>query len=1694
MAIDQHNKRSINCKSAEAAMGLKSPKLRLLNCLIVSLLTYSDISPAVDVELLQSYNSTNAKAAIKYISDLEFLNDGSLVAADSSLGAVTTFSEGIANKVVIAGKAKAFSSRKVSGIDALPDGALAVTNSGDDTIIILDSAGEVSNKFGASGAGAGLLKSASSLAYSHNERIYLADEVGHISVFSLDGVFLYRIGRDNTNPARNLKIPKQVKLDKQERVYVLDSAEMGSIHIFTQAGKRLKTIKAAQLHATTGAKKIKLSAIAVSAQGQLFIADKISGKILQYDWHSNKVKRVFGSSGKGPGQYINTTALAVSDNFKIAVADSGNKKIDVYQLPSESLGKEDPAPYASIRFTGLAKLQCSNAYELNNGQLLCLDNKKNAVNILDNNGKVIKTLDSKLKNPIQASFDDQKIAVLGSKGVFVFNHAGTRIAQFSARGKKEGELKGAKDLFLTGKRIYVAESGLPRVQFFTQKGAFLGKLPRPGDSPNLLIKPTAVAVNSVGEIFVADNEKKKIVVFSANNQFMYDIGAPLKSPDAFTHFIDLAVDVDDNLYVLAGTNANKQSVHIYKGKQRIFRFANYSKKESSALQNATSLTLTPKQKTSIAIFDAKKGGMLNYHYIKVPAKVSGLKVTGDVNAAHLDWSKVAGQHIKGYRVFGALNVASDTYELIDTVQSTQLNISQKPNKAYAKYRVSAISGFDKQGIASASVEDIFLEAYQGYKNAEYDIAEKILSIAIGQNPQHAAAIKYLGLSYKKMGQNEAALSQFKSLANIDGFREEGLKLQVETLHEDQQFIEALVLVQQLIKQAPNDAETQLYCGQLSLEMNDAIGAVDCLEAAIKLQPEHIHSQLLLGRAYLKVGAKEQGFAQLEKALAGSIDVEGLTDKQRTDAALLWSEAGDIYVQFQEYELATTKYQHAISLQGENTQAQLGLANVYLLEEKYEEVRNIAIALAGNVDTLSEGNYLLGVVALANKDEGTALLSLGKSSRADANNVPAWIALAALYSQREEKERALQTLQTAATNNPQSHDAQLAYGRAAFINNNNDDAVSALTTALQIKPNDFSTHLAMAEAQAHSGALKQAEKHAQQAIRIQPKNIKPLLTKSKIQEQQGKTGDALESIRKAIAIDKTNATLHVRLATLYLHNSLYDQSLAAIEQALILNPKLATAFVTQGDLYIQRRLYEAAIESYEKAAEITPSVENKNLVNAAYAEKKKSEEFRFNQPQLVFENFNIHPIFSAAYKQYSNKPVGSIVVRNAAATSYGNLSLSFNVKGYMDFPTTTPINLISGGQSIELPLNAAFNNQVLDIDEDTGVQVEIKLNFVRNGQKDSISITRPMTIHGKNAITWSQPHMAGSFVTPKDDLLRGFVRQAINEYKPEHGPLSESLVSAMTLFNSFNALGIRYVVDPSNPFAELGEDTVDYVQFARETLKLKSGDCDDLSVLLSTSLENLGIATALLDVPGHLLMMFNTGIPERDRTVISQQESLVVIRDGFVWVPIEATMINTSFAEAWAEGARKYHKYLGENKLNAIALKDAWKDFQPVTLKHSGNDLTLPPKLAVQRLVNIEIDRLIEQGIDRIIQPYVLLLESDPENQVAKTQMAIVFAKYGLVQRALDTLSELLILNPRSAEAYNTKGNIYLNSGDFAQAVDAYQKAEDLDPEDGGIKINMSIAYYRGGELSSARNKYQQALQQHPDLSQRYASLGSLLVN
>jgi tetratricopeptide (TPR) repeat protein len=300
------------------------------------------------------------------------------------------------------------------------------------------------------------------------------------------------------------------------------------------------------------------------------------------------------------------------------------------------------------------------------------------------------------------------------------------------------------------------------------------------------------------------------------------------------------------------------------------------------------------------------------------------------------------------------------------------------------------------------------------------------------------------------------------------------------------------------------------------------------------------------------------------------------------------------------------------------------------------------------------------------------------------------------------------------------------------------------------------------------------------------------------------------------------------------------------------------------------------------------------------------------------------------------------------------------------------------------------------------------------------------------------------------------------------------------------------VDPSNPFSSLKSDQVDYVQFGRETLRLKSGDCDDLAVLLSAALENLGIETAFLDVPGHVLMMFNTNLEPKNGNLISAQDDLVVVYNGSVWVPVEATMIATSFAEAWAEGARKYNEYRKQDKLKTIPLKQAWQEFQPVTLAPSSYELKLPDPDRVRDLVTREQKILLEKSLERVIESYRAIVANDPENESAHMQIAIIYAKYGLYEGANAELDKILVKNQNSSAAYNNRGNIYYGKGDLERAQEAYAQAERLDPSDGGIKMNLALAAYQNGQIATAREKYQQAAKLNKDIAAKYETFSKLL--
>lgn len=164
---------------------------------------------------------------------------------------------------------------------------------------------------------------------------------------------------------------------------------------------------------------------------------------------------------------------------------------------------------------------------------------------------------------------------------------------------------------------------------------------------------------------------------------------------------------------------------------------------------------------------------------------------------------------------------------------------------------------------------------------------------------------------------------------------------------------------------------------------------------------------------------------------------------------------------------------------------------------------------------------------------------------------------------------------------------------------------------------------------------------------------------------------------------------------------------------------------------------------------------------------------------------------------------------------------------------------------------------------------------------------------------------------KKDLAysMSFSKNILSSRKTELDTIRFSLSQFFKAKYIYNSL-VKELVYTSDPRA-----STEYVQFPNETIKLRGGDCDDLSVCYSSLLESVGIETALVDYKNtsdirHVNVLFNTNLTPDDAVLITENDSKYFIRkdengDDEVWIPIETTSL-TDFDTAWNIGAEKFY--------------------------------------------------------------------------------------------------------------------------------------------------------------------------------------------
>jgi len=326
---------------------------------------------------------------------------------------------------------------------------------------------------------------------------------------------------------------------------------------------------------------------------------------------------------------------------------------------------------------------------------------------------------------------------------------------------------------------------------------------------------------------------------------------------------------------------------------------------------------------------------------------------------------------------------------------------------------------------------------------------------------------------------------------------------------------------------------------------------------------------------------------------------------------------------------------------------------------------------------------------------------------------------------------------------------------------------------------------------------------------------------------------------------------------------------------------------------------------------------------------------------------------------------------------------------------------------------------------------------------------------------------------------------------------DKLLNAIEIFTALSNYPVRYLSDPNISYKEIYQKKIimDSVQYSRETLKFMKGDCDDLSVLYSSCLESIGIRTAFVVVPEHIFIIFNTGIHQRNGDVISYNKASYIVRDNYIWLPVETTKLGSSFQSAWLKGIEEYRRGTESGKLEIIDVQKGWERYPPVTLP--PEDIPLKVSDKDQILVKLEkeileINNYREDTFNSLVSKYKEEIEKRPNNVQIRNRLGIVYGKRGY-DLAVKEFEEILRIDKYNPSVLNNIGNIYALKGKVKEANEYYRKAKELDPDDGGINFNLGLASFLIGDEEGALRMLQEALESFPTMEEASNILGFELM-
>ena len=476
--------------------------------------------------------------------------------------------------------------------------------------------------------------------------------------------------------------------------------------------------------------------------------------------------------------------------------------------------------------------------------------------------------------------------------------------------------------------------------------------------------------------------------------------------------------------------------------------------------------------------------------------------------------------------------------------------------------------------------------------------------------------------------------------------------------------------------------------------------------------------------------------------------------------------------------------------------------------------------------------------------------------------------------------------------------------------------------------------------------------------------------------------------------------------------------------------------------------------------------------------------------IRMETKEVKPVFPVLYSWYETNPFGTITITNEEDAKIQDVRVSFYQPQYMGHPNVCGvIDQLGKGESLDVNLTAFFNEHMLEMTEKNDTQAIINIEYTCLGQKRNCEYAMVVPVYGRNNMSWSDDRRASVFVSSKDPAAMWFAKYIASiAHENMRNGVPDNIQYAMAIFDTLDQFGLNYVIDPSSAFEDnVGTESIDFLQFPYQTLMYRGGDCDDISILVCSLFEAIGINTAFITIPGHIYMAFDSGLYKRE--AVEQFGSLdnFIVHGSEVWVPLEITLTDEGFNKAWRVGAREW-KVAERNGTAALyKMRDSWQVYKPVNVPDAGASFTLPDPDIVAKIFSHSVDEWILREIEPKIQGYNAILAKRKDDRI-QNSLGALYARYGLFSQAEEQFRPLRRKGYMPA-ILNT-ANMYFAKKDYERAEKWYKEVLKKDRSNTLAFLGVARCCYELENYDECDLAYLKVRKMDEALASKYSYLGA----